>query len=81
MKVKSLSRVRLLATPWTAAYTGSSIREIFLARVLECGAIAFSVIFLYNNSNMKWNVIKIFPKASAILEAMSVFYYLAQLPI
>ena len=35
MKVKSLSRVRLLATPW-----------IFQARVLEWGAIAFSV-YLY----------------------------------
>ena len=37
--VKSLSRVRLLATPWTAAYHG-----IFQARVLEWGAIAFSAI-------------------------------------
>ena len=41
--MKSLSRVRLLATPWTAAYLpGSSIHEIFQARVLEWGAIAFS---------------------------------------
>ena len=36
MKVKSLSSVRLLATPWTAA---SGISQ---ARVLEWGAIAFS---------------------------------------
>ena len=35
MKVKSLSRVRLLATPWTVALHG-----IFQARVLEWGAIA-----------------------------------------
>ena len=46
MKVKSeseeLSRVRPSATPWTAAYLGSSIHEIFQARVLEWGAIAFS---------------------------------------
>ena len=37
VKVKSLSRVRLLVTPWTAAYHGS-----FQARVLEWDAIAFS---------------------------------------
>ena len=76
MKGKSLSRVQLLATPWTAAYQapppmgfsreeswsgvpaqscpalsdpmdcslpGSSIHGIFQARVLEWGAIAFSV--------------------------------------
>ena len=39
VKAKSLSRVRLLVTPWTAAYHG-----IFQARVLEWGAIAFSQI-------------------------------------
>ena len=44
VKVKSLSRVRLLASPWTAAYqAGSSIHGIFQARVLEWGAIAFSI--------------------------------------
>ena len=43
VKGKSLSRVRLLATPWTAAYQ-ASIHGIFQARVLECGAIAFSVL-------------------------------------
>ena len=36
---KSLSRVRLFTTPWTA---GSSVHGIFQARVLEWGAIAFS---------------------------------------
>ena len=41
MKVKSLSRVQLLAIPRTAAYQGSSVRGIFQARVLELGAIAF----------------------------------------
>ena len=41
VKVKLLSRVRLLATPWTAA-PGSSVHGIFQARVLEWGAIAFS---------------------------------------
>ena len=43
MKVKSLSRVRLLATPWTVNPPGSSVHGIFQARVLEWGAIAFSV--------------------------------------
>ena len=42
MKVKSLSRVRLFATPWTACLPGSSIHGTFQARVLEWGAIAFS---------------------------------------
>ena len=43
VKVKSLSRVRLLATPWTAAYQAPpSIHGIFQARVLEWGATAFS---------------------------------------
>ena len=42
VKVKSLSRVRLLVTPWTAALPGSSVHGIFQARVLEWGAIAFS---------------------------------------
>ena len=49
MKVKSLSRVWLLATPWTAAYQGPPSRRIFQARVLEWGAIAFS------NSKAKYN--------------------------
>jgi len=40
VKVKSLSRVRLLVTPWTAL-PGSSVHGIFQARVLEWGAIAY----------------------------------------
>ena len=39
VKVKSFSPVRLLVTPWTAAYQ-SSVHGIFQARVLEWGAIA-----------------------------------------
>ena len=39
--MKSLSRVQLFATPWT---TGSSVHGIFQARLLEWGAIAFSVL-------------------------------------
>ena len=41
VKVKSLSRVRLLATPWTVASQAPQY-GIFQARVLEWGAIAFS---------------------------------------
>ena len=42
VKVKSLSRVRLLATPWTTAYQAPPSVGFFQARVLEWGAIAFS---------------------------------------
>ena len=43
VKVKSLSRVRLLATPWTAAYQAPPSMGFSRQRVLEWGAIAFSV--------------------------------------
>ena len=42
VKAKSLSRVRLLATPMDCSLPGSSIYGIFQAKVLEWGAIAFS---------------------------------------
>ena len=42
LKVKSLSRVQLLATPWTSL-PGSSIHGILQARILEWVAIAFSL--------------------------------------
>ena len=42
VKVKSLSHVRLLATPWTAAYQAPRSTGFFQARVLEWVAIAFS---------------------------------------
>ena len=41
-KVKSLSHVQLLATPWTAAFQAPLPMGFFQARVLEWGAIAFS---------------------------------------
>ena len=44
VKVKSLSRVWLLATPWDCSLPGSSVYGIFQARVLEWGAIAFSTV-------------------------------------
>ena len=46
VKVKSLSRVRILVTPWTAAYQAPLSMGFFQARVLEWGAIAFSNTFL-----------------------------------
>ena len=48
MKGKSLSCVRLLATPWTAP--GSSIHGVFPARVLEWGATVFLALAdIYGN--------------------------------
>ena len=41
VKVESLSRVRLFATPWTSL-PGSSVHGIFQAIVLEWIAISFS---------------------------------------
>ena len=41
VKVKSLSRVRLLATPWTAAHQAPPSMGFFQARVLEWGAIDY----------------------------------------
>ena len=48
MKVKSLSHVRLLATPCTTSPPGSSVHGIFQARVLEWDAIRlrFSTMLL-----------------------------------
>ena len=42
VKGKSLSHVRLLVTPWTAACQAPPSMGFFQARVLEWGAIAFS---------------------------------------
>ena len=46
-KVESFSRVWLLATPWTAAYAGSSVHGVLQARVLEWVATAFSKLSTY----------------------------------
>ena len=49
VKAKSLSRVRLLATPWTAAHQAPpSSHGIFQGRVLEWVAIDFSYAWLQN---------------------------------
>ena len=42
VKVKSLSQVRLFATPWTGSLPGFSIHGILQARILEWIAISFS---------------------------------------
>ena len=44
VKVKLLSCVQLLATPWTAAHQAPQSMGFFQARVLEWGAIAFSAL-------------------------------------
>ena len=54
MKVKLLSRVRLLATPWTAAYQAPPSMGFFQARVLEWGAIAFSEEQTNHNQDLAW---------------------------
>ena len=51
MKVKSLSRVRLLATPMDCSLPGSSVHGVFQARVLEWVAIAFS-----EDSGYPWGI-------------------------
>ena len=42
MNVKSLSRVRLFATPWTVAYQAPPFHGILQARILQWVAISFS---------------------------------------
>ena len=49
MKVKSLSHVQL-SDPMDCSLPGSSVHGIFQARVLEWGAIAFSVLGYENFS-------------------------------
>ena len=54
VKVKSLSHVWLLATPWTAAYQAPPSMGFFQARVLEWGAIAFSRIMIVKIIKKPW---------------------------
>ena len=44
VEAKLLSRVRLLATPWTAAHQALPSMGFFQTRALEWGAIAFSAV-------------------------------------
>ena len=49
VKVKSLSCVQLLTTPWTAAYQAPPSMGFFQARVLEWGAIAVYLFLLFQS--------------------------------
>ena len=51
VKVKSLSRVRLFATPWTVAYQAPLSMGFSRQLVLEGIAISFSGIFPTQGSN------------------------------
>ena len=50
--MKSLSRVRLFATPWTP---GSSVHGIFLARVLEWVAISLDSEYFSRHYHTLWS--------------------------
>ena len=56
--MKSLSHVRLFATPWTAAYQSPPVHGIFQARVLEWVAIAFSIRKLRLAQTFLWGLHK-----------------------
>ena len=49
--MKSLSHIRLFATPWTSL-PGSSVHGILQARVLEWVAISFSMVIWYIHCNL-----------------------------
>ena len=55
VKVKSLSRVRLFATPWTAAYQAPPSMGFSGQTVLEWGAIAFSHMSLGKCKLKQWD--------------------------
>ena len=52
MKVKSLSRVRPLATPWTAAHQALPSMGFSRQEYLEWGAIAFSAHYIHRYAHM-----------------------------
>ena len=63
VKVKLLSRVWLLATPWTAAYQAPPSIGIFQARVLEWDATAFPT------SSLDWLIVQLaFPHRSCSIK-------------
>ena len=53
VKVKSLSRVRLFANPWT----GSSVHGISQARILEWVAISFSSLHVLELASVSKNIV------------------------
>ena len=70
MKVKSESEVTqtcpTLSDPMDCSPPGSSVHEIFQVRVLEWGAIAFSIVFLYCVPNSRSSLL--------MVKVASVFY-------
>ena len=60
MKVKSESEVTqscpTLSDPMDCSLPGSSVHGILQARVLEWGAIAFSLNNMNNNKKSKWSI-------------------------
>ena len=76
VKVKSLSRVRLLATPWIAAYQAPLAHGIFQERVLEWGAIVFSVLYT-NNEKIEKEIKETIP----FTIAMKIIKYLEDSPL
>ena len=67
--VQSLSRVRLLATPWTAAHHAIPfVHGIFQARVLEWVAIAFSMSIINSRSSLRlMSIESVMPSSHLIL--------------
>ena len=73
MKVKSLSHVQILATPWAAAYQAPPSMG-FSRQVLEWGAIAFSDLktytYIYN-----YFMIQVSLYQNYIYKLYCLFYY------
>ena len=65
--MKALSRVRLLATLWTASPLGSSVHGIFQARVLEWGAI---------EDQVKDSVISKYGTQGLLLSHLCLYYHI-----
>ena len=58
MKVKSLSRVRLFATPWTEAHQAPLSMGFFQAKVLEWGAIV--LLMAISSTSQDLELLKVF---------------------
>ena len=72
--MKSLSRVRLPATPCTTSPQGSSIHGIFQARVLEWGAIAFSQVHTTYSHFAEMAIMILYICIACCLEPSSKFF-------